>query len=98
MIMRVAAEQEEERVLGRRGECSNRDTGSGSSRVNFGEQYVSELSTQLFIWWSWRGMFSSLLLGRGRGEGVASGGGGMNDHSKLEARQNSISWHILHGV
>jgi hypothetical protein len=48
-------------------------------------------------------MFSSFLLGRGegggeggRGEGVAPRGGeGMNDHSKLEARQNSISWHIL---
>ncbi len=31
------------------------------------------------------------------GEDVApwGGGEGMNDHSKLEARQNSISWHIL---
>jgi hypothetical protein len=32
------------------------------------------------------------------GEGGERGGArgeGMNDHSKLEARQNSISWHIL---
>jgi hypothetical protein len=35
--------------------------------------------------------------GGGGGRGVAPGRGGedMNDHSKLEARQNSISWHIL---
>ncbi len=44
--------------------------------------------------------FSSLLLGRGGGGGMAPGRGGegMNDHSKLEARQNSISWLAYPGV